>query len=42
MFRQSLELGAKNIVDALNLQVKSNTVVSSLMEDCRHLISLIP
>ena len=37
-----IELDAKTIVDALNLQAKSNTVVSSIMEDCRHLVTLIP
>ena len=37
-----IELDAKTIVDALNLQTKSNTVVSSITEDCRHLVTLIP
>ena len=30
-----IELDVKTIVDALNLQAKSNTIVSSIMEDCR-------
>ncbi|KAK9999409.1 hypothetical protein SO802_019012 [Lithocarpus litseifolius] len=37
-----IELDAKTIIDALNFQGKSNVVVSSIMEDCRHLVTLIP
>ena len=37
-----IELDAKTIVDAFNHQAKSNTVVSSIMEDCRHLVTQIP
>ena len=37
-----IELEAKSIVDAINFQGNSNSVVSSIMEDCRHLIAMIP
>ena len=37
-----IELDAKAIVDAFNLQTYSNTIVSSIMDDCKHLITQIP
>ena len=38
----NIELDAKSIVDAINVQGKSDSVVSSILEDCRHLIAMIP
>ena len=37
-----IELDSKSIVDAFNSQGYSNTIVSSIMEDCRHMITWIP
>ena len=37
-----IELDAKAIVYAFNLQANSNTVVSSIMDDYRHLVTHIP
>ena len=37
-----IELDAKVTVDAFNLQTYSNTIVSSIMDDCRHLVTQIP
>ena len=36
-----VELDAKAVVDAFNMQNYSNTVISSIMDDCRHLASQI-
>ena len=33
-----IELDSKTIVDAFNSQAYSNTIVSSIMDDCRHMI----
>ena len=38
----NIELDAKSIVDAINVQGKSDSVVSSILEDCRHLIAMTP
>ena len=38
----NIELDAKAVVDAINLQGKSNSALSSILEDCRHLIAMIP
>ncbi|KAK9985578.1 hypothetical protein SO802_030529 [Lithocarpus litseifolius] len=37
-----IELDAKAIVDALNSQTYSNTIVSSIMDECRHMVTRIP
>ena len=37
-----IELDAKAIVDALHSQSCTNTVIYSIMEDCRHLVTQIP
>ena len=37
-----IELDSKTIVDAFNSQGYSNTIVSSIMDDCRHMITWIP
>ena len=37
-----IELDAKAMVDAFNLQSCTNTIRSSIMEDCRHLVTQIP
>ena len=37
-----IELDSKTIVDAFNSQGYSNTFISSIMDDCRHMISRIP
>ncbi|XP_030931190.1 uncharacterized protein LOC115957099 [Quercus lobata] len=37
-----IELDAKAIVDAFNSQTYSNTIVSSIMDDCRHMATRIP
>ena len=37
-----IELDAKAIVDAFNSQTYSNTIVSSVMDDCRHIVTRIP
>lgn len=37
-----IELDSKTIVDAFNSQAHSNTFVSSIMDDCRHMIPRIP
>jgi len=36
-----VELDAKAVVDAFNMQSYSNTVISSIMDDCRHLATQI-
>nr|POE61252.1 putative ribonuclease h protein [Quercus suber] len=38
----AIELDARAIVDAFNHQTNSNTVVSTIMDDCRHLVNQIP
>lgn len=37
-----IEIDSKTIVDAFNHQANSNAVVSSIMNDCRHLVSQFP
>lgn len=37
-----IELDAKAIVDAFNSQTSYNTIVSSIMDDCKHMVSWIP
>ena len=37
-----VDLDSKTIVDALNSQDYSNSIVSSIMEDCKYMISRIP
>ena len=37
-----IELDAKAVVDALHSQSCTNTVIYSIMEDCRHLVTQIP
>ena len=37
-----IELDAKAVVDALGFQSCTNTVIYSIMEDCRHLVTQIP
>ena len=37
-----IELDSKTIIDAFNSQTHSNTIVSSIMDDCRHKVSRIP
>ena len=37
-----VEMDTKALVDAFSNQTKSNAIVSSLMEDCRHLATQIP
>ena len=37
-----IELDAKAVVDALHSQSYTNTVIYSIMEDCNHLVTLIP
>ena len=37
-----IELDSKTIVEAFNLQAHSNTFISSMIEDCKHMISRIP
>ena len=37
-----IELDAKAIVDAFNSQTYSNTIVSSIMDDYRHIVTQIP
>ena len=38
----AVELDARAIVDAFNHQTNSNTIVSSIMDDCRYLVNQIP
>ena len=37
-----IELDSKTILDAFNSQAYSNTIVSSIMDDCRYMILRIP
>ena len=37
-----IELDVKAIVDAFNSQTYSNTIVSSITDDCRHMVTRIP
>ena len=37
-----IELDVKAIVDAFNSQTYSNTIVSSIMDDYRHIVTQIP
>lgn len=37
-----IELDSKTILDAFNSQAYSSTIVSSIMDDCRHMILRIP
>ena len=41
-FMLNLLLDAKAIVDAFNSQTYSNTIVSSIMDDCMHMATRIP
>ena len=38
----SIELDSKSIVEVFNSQIYANTFISSLIEDCKHMISKIP
>ena len=37
-----VELGASTVVDALNNPVYANTILSTLFDDCKHLIARLP
>ena len=37
-----IELDAKIIMDTLNSPTSSNSFISSILEDCRHMANLIP
>ena len=38
----SIELDSRSIVEIFNSQTHANTFISSLIEDCKHMISKIP